>query len=136
MLFLDPHTRELHPHWEDEARRAVASLRLAAGGAADDRRLAELVGELSMKSPEFAALWSRHPVSNCTSGTKVFHHPVVGRFELAFEMLLAGDGSGHRTLLYSAAPGTPDEAALRLLAASTGPVGPPAGAPAAITRMA
>ncbi|MFJ4410495.1 helix-turn-helix transcriptional regulator [Streptomyces sp. NPDC088910] len=118
MLFLDPHTRELHPHWDEEARRAVASLRLAAGEAADDRGFAELVGELSMKSPEFAALWTRHPVSNCTTGTKTFHHPVVGRFDLAFEMLRTGDGSGHRLLLFSAAPGTPDEAALRLLAAS------------------
>lgn len=118
MLFLDPHTRELHPHWDDEARRAVASLRMSAGGAADDRRLAELIGELSMKSPEFAALWSRQSVSNCTSGTKSFHHPVVGRFDLAFEMLRAGDGTAHRLLLYSAAPGTPDEAALRLLAAT------------------
>lgn len=117
MLFLDPHTRELHPQWDDEARRAVSSLRLAAGGAPDDRRLAELIGELTMKSPCFAALWSRHPVGNCTSGTKTFHHPVVGRFDLAFEMLRTGDGSGHRLLLYSAAPGTPDEAALRLLAA-------------------
>ena len=115
LLFLDPHTRELYPHWGEEARRAVSSLRLAAGRNADDRRLAELSGELLMKSPEFAALWSRHPVRNCTSGTKSFHHPLVGTMELAFETLHTADESGHWVLMYSAERGSPAEAGLRLL---------------------
>jgi transcriptional regulator with XRE-family HTH domain len=115
MLFLDPHTRELYTRWDEEAKRSVASLRLVAGRHADDRHLAELVGELSMKSPEFAALWSRHPVLNCTSGTKYFHHPVVGLMELTFEVVRLPDDSGQRILMYSAVPGTPSEAAFRLL---------------------
>nr|ADK54880.1 transcriptional regulator [uncultured soil bacterium] len=119
MLFLDPHTRELYARWDDEAKRAVASLRLVAGRHPDDRHLAELIGELSMKSTEFAALWSRHPVLNCTFGVKYFHHPVVGQLELAFEVVQMPDDSAHRILMYSAEPGTPSEAALRLLGAST-----------------
>jgi hypothetical protein len=115
MLFLDPHTRELYPHWDEEARRAVSSLRLVAGRNADDRRLAELIGELLMKSPEFEALWSRHPVRNCASGTKSFHHPVVGPMELAFETLHTADDSGHWLLMYSAVRGSTAEAGLRLL---------------------
>ncbi|MEV7908244.1 transcriptional regulator, partial [Streptomyces anulatus] len=115
MLFLDPHTRELYARWEEEAKRSVASLRLLAGRHSDDRRLAELVGELTMKSAEFAALWSRHPVHNCASGTKHFHHPLVGPMELSFEMMQMPDGSGQRMLMYSAEPGSPSEAALRLL---------------------
>jgi transcriptional regulator with XRE-family HTH domain len=115
MLFLDPHTRELYACWEEEARRAVASLRLLAGRCADDRRLAELVGELLMKSADFAALWSSHPVRNCTSGVKSFHHPMVGPMELSFETLEMADQSGHRVLMYSAEPGSPSEAGLRLL---------------------
>ncbi|GAA1917992.1 helix-turn-helix transcriptional regulator [Streptantibioticus ferralitis] len=118
LLFLDPHTRELYPRREQETRRAVSSLRLIAGGAPDDRRLAELIGELTMKSPEFAALWSRHPVRNCAFGTKEFHHPLVGEVELAFEMLSLPD-SAQRLMTYSAAPGSAAEAALRLLAAGT-----------------
>ncbi|PRY41788.1 helix-turn-helix protein [Umezawaea tangerina] len=116
MLFLDAHTRELYPHWEDEAKRSVASLRLVAGRHPDDRPFAELIGELCVKSPEFASLWSRHPVLNCTFGSKVFHHPVVGAMELAFEMVQMPDDSAHRILMYSAEPGTPSEAALSLLA--------------------
>lgn len=115
LLFLDSHTRELYPRWDEEARRAVSSLRLVAGGHADDRRLAELIGELLMNSAEFEALWSLHPVRNCTSGTKSFHHPLVGPMDLAFETLHTADDSGHRVLLYSAERGSPAEAGLRLL---------------------
>jgi transcriptional regulator with XRE-family HTH domain len=115
MLFLDPHTRELYARWDEEAKRSVASLRVIAGRHPDDRHLAELIGELSMKSTEFAALWTRHSVLNCTFGTKYFHHPVVGRMELAFEVVQMPDDSAHRILMYSAEPGTPSEAALRLL---------------------
>ena len=39
MLFLDPHTRELYRRWDEEASRAVASLRVAAGRFADDPAL-------------------------------------------------------------------------------------------------
>lgn len=115
LLFLDPHTRELYPRWDEEARRAVASLRLAAGQYSEDRRLAELIGELSMKSAEFAALWSRHPVNGCTFGVKAFHHPTIGPLELSFEMLQVPDDSEHRMLMYSAEAGSSSETALRLL---------------------
>jgi hypothetical protein len=56
-------------------------------------------------------------VLNCTFGVKYFHHPVVGRLELAYEVVQLPDDSGHRILLYSTEPGTPSDAALRLLAA-------------------
>jgi transcriptional regulator with XRE-family HTH domain len=116
MLFLDEHTRELYTDWAGEARRSVASLRLVAGRHPHDRRLAELIGELSVRSKEFSALWAGHSVTSCTFGTKCFHHPTVGPLELSFEVLVAPDDAGHRTILYSAAPGSPAEAALRLLA--------------------
>ncbi|GAA2793611.1 helix-turn-helix transcriptional regulator [Kitasatospora sp. CM 4170] len=117
LLFLDPRTRALYPRWETEARAQVAFLRLAAGRHPNDRQLAELIGELSMKSAEFAALWSGHPVHDCLFGTKELRHPVVGGLALAFEALPLPE-AGHRMLLYSAAPGSSAEAGLRLLAAS------------------
>ncbi len=116
MLFLDAHTRELYARWDEEAARAVASLRLVAGRHREDRALADLVGELSLKSDAFAVLWSRRPVHNCLSGHKRFHHPEVGDLELEFEILHLPDDTGHRILAYTAIPGTPSEAALRLLA--------------------
>jgi len=65
LVFTDAHTRELYPGWQAKARDVVGNLRLAAGQHPDDPLLASLVGELSMKSPEFAALWSDHRVRAC-----------------------------------------------------------------------
>ena len=84
-----------------EAARAVASLRLVAGRFPDDRGLAELVGELAVKSPEFAALWARHPVASCVSGTRRLRHPELGELEVEFQALDLPDGSGQRILTYT-----------------------------------
>jgi transcriptional regulator with XRE-family HTH domain len=118
MLFLDPHTRELYRRWEQEASRSVASLRVVAGRFPDDTALTALIGELAVKSPAFAALWSKHPVEVCSSGTKYLHHPVVGDLDLDYEVLHLPEDEGHRLLTYTAAPGSSHEAALHLLRAS------------------
>ncbi|WP_051223574.1 helix-turn-helix transcriptional regulator [Conexibacter woesei] len=115
MLFLDAHTRELYRDWTTEATRAIASLRLVVGRFPDDRLLEELVGELSVRSDAFAALWGRQAVANCISGTKLLHHPEVGDLDLEFQALQLPDDSGQRLLTYVAAPASPSEAALTLL---------------------
>ncbi|HWS52269.1 MAG TPA: helix-turn-helix transcriptional regulator [Microbacterium sp.] len=117
MLFRDPHTRDLYIDWEVEAEVAVASMRYAAAKYADDHHLAALVGELSLKSPEFASLWARHSVRLCTSGTKRFRHPAVGELELDYEVLHLPEGNGQRILAHTARPGSPSQAALSLLSA-------------------
>ncbi|MCZ2839609.1 helix-turn-helix transcriptional regulator [Modestobacter sp. VKM Ac-2985] len=114
MLFLDPHTRELHTEWAGEARRAVASLRLTAGQHPGDPALTALIGDLAVRSSEFAALWARHPVQSCTDGTKRYRHPTVGPLELAFTMTTTAD-NGHRLLMLSAAPDSASADALALL---------------------
>ncbi|UUU31711.1 helix-turn-helix transcriptional regulator [Streptomyces sp. CA-210063] len=115
MLFLDARYRDLHAHRSEEAALSVASLRVIAGRHPDDRALAELVGQLAVRSAEFAALWSRHPVRTCTSGVKHLRHPRVGPLTLTFENLLVPGTSGHRLIAYTAEPGSPSEAALGLL---------------------
>ncbi|MER6979648.1 helix-turn-helix transcriptional regulator [Streptomyces carpinensis] len=128
MLFLDEHYRTLYPHWEEEAQLAVASLRLVAGRHPDDRRLAELVGRLTVQCDEFASRWARHPVRTCTSGTKQLRHPLVGVMDLSFENLVIPGTSGQRLIAYTAEPGSPSDAALRLLGSVTAPLSE--GAPA------
>lgn len=113
MLFLDDATRSLYPHWRAEAGRAVASLRLLSGRFADNTELAALVGELALKSPEFATMWADHPVENCMSGRKTLDHPQLGSLEVWFEVLTMPDDSGHRILTYAAEPGS--EAAVGLV---------------------
>ena len=118
LLFLDEPTRALYPAWATEASRAVASLRLLSGRFADDPLLASLIGELTLKSPEFATMWAEHPVENCMSGAKRINHPLVGELELDFEVLSMPDDSGHRLLTYTAPPASSAGAALSRLLAS------------------
>lgn len=118
MLFLDPHTIELYRDWSAEAALAVASLRYVAGLFPSDRRISDLVGELSVRSTEFAGLWAGHTVRLCTSGSKVFQHPELGTFALDYEVLHLPEGDGQRILMYTAAPDSPAESALRLLTAT------------------
>jgi len=117
MLFLDRHTRELYADWAEEASRAIASLRLVAGRFADDRAITDLVGELSVASDDFARLWAKHPVQNCTSGTKRLNHPEVGTLEVGFEVLHLPDAPGHRVMTYAAVEGSAAHRALALLSA-------------------
>ncbi|MFE2218986.1 helix-turn-helix transcriptional regulator [Streptomyces canus] len=131
MLFLDEQYRELYRNWDDQAQLAVAALRLVAGRHPDDRSLAELIGQLTMNSDEFASLWAQHPVRTCTSGVKHLRHPLVGAMELSFENLVIPGTSGQRLIAYTAEPGSPSEAALRLLGSATAPV---AQDPAAVRR--
>lgn len=116
MLFLDSHTRELYANWDEEASRAVASLRLVAGRYTDDRNLTDLIGELCIASDDFARLWAKHPVHNCMSGTKRLNHPQVGTLDVGFEMLHLPDAPGHRIMTYTAVEGTSAQQSLALLA--------------------
>ena len=49
--------------------------------------LTELIGELTTRSETFSALWATHNVRWHTTGTKHFHHRVVGDLSLAYEGL-------------------------------------------------
>lgn len=119
LLFLDEHTFDLYVDWPDEAALAVTSLRYVAAQFTDDRCLAELVGELSMNSTEFARLWAGHDVRLCTSGSKRFRHPEIGELELGYEVLHLPEGNGQRILTHTAEPGSASFAALRLLTSTT-----------------
>lgn len=119
MIFTDPHSRSLHREWEYEATLAVASLRYVNGRRPEDPALTDLVGRLSLCSNDFARIWADQPVQLCTRGVKRFHHPVVGRLDLTFEVFHAPENDGHRLLVHYAEPGSTDDAALKLLASST-----------------
>lgn len=118
MLFRDPHIRDLYRNWHEEAALSVASMRFVAAQFKDDRELAELIGELTLNSPDFASLWAKHPVRRCVSGVKKFRHPEVGDFDLTFEVLHLPDANGQRILTHTAEPGSPAAAALDLLRAA------------------
>jgi transcriptional regulator with XRE-family HTH domain len=115
LAFLDPSVRERFVDWPGQARETVACLRYLAGQHPGDRELTELIGELSVHSDEFASLWSRHRVRSCAFGTLNLRHPTLGVITVSEESLELPDDDGQRLLLYTAAPGSPSEAALHLL---------------------
>lgn len=115
-IFLNHQAADFFPRWEGVASDAVAVLRAAAGRDPYDRRLCDLIGELSTRSEEFRARWAAHNVKFHRTGEKALHHPVVGDLVLAYEALELPGDSGRRILAYTAEPGSPSEAALNLLA--------------------
>ena len=97
----------------------AAALRASVGTDLDDPRLTELVGELSLKSPEFRRLWARQDVRNKTTGRKQYRNPLVGDLTLGYDTLEISGADGQLLVVYSAEPGSRDEQALRLLATAS-----------------
>ena len=114
-MFLEPAMRDLAVDWPGSARETAAYLRMATSDQPDDPRLAELVGELSIKSPEFAEMWAAHPVAECTHGVHEYDHPLVGRLTLTSESLRVPDDPSQRLLFFGATPGSDSAERLRLL---------------------
>jgi transcriptional regulator with XRE-family HTH domain len=115
-LFLDPAAPAFYPDWERQAQDVVAMLRTEAGHSPHDKALSNLIGELSTRSEHFRTWWAAHNVRFHRTGTKRFHHPVVGDLTLTYEALDLAADSGLRISAYSAEPGTPSDDALKLLA--------------------
>jgi transcriptional regulator with XRE-family HTH domain len=115
-LFLHPAARDLYADWDNQIRGCVARLRALAGTDPDAPDLAALVGELLVKSPDFARLWERYDVTTRTAAQKkTFHHPHVGTITLHFQGMQLEGTPGQRLGAYTAEPGTPDYDAMILL---------------------
>jgi transcriptional regulator with XRE-family HTH domain len=115
-VFLDPVARERYLDWRVVARETVASLRMDAGRHPDDPQLAALIGELTMRSPDFAEWWADHDVKVLSHGTKRYHHPIVGDLTISYEALPVPDAVDQTLFIYTAEPGSTSEQALQLLA--------------------
>ena len=115
-MFLDPHATEFFRDWDTVANDTVALLRAEAGHDPHDRRLSDLVGELSTRSDNFRGWWAAHDVRIHTTGVKLLHHPVVGDLDLPFESFPVPTDPSQSLLVYTAEPGSPSQDALDLLA--------------------
>jgi transcriptional regulator with XRE-family HTH domain len=117
--FLDPAAYEFYPDWDFMADVMVNNLRTEAGRDPYDRDLSDLVGELSTRSEEFRVRWAKHNVRLHRTGTKRFHHPVVGDLDVGYETLPLPADPGLALTVYSPEPATPSADALSLLASWT-----------------
>jgi transcriptional regulator with XRE-family HTH domain len=115
-VFLDPHAPDFYVDWDDVANDAVAVLRSEAGRNPDDKRLSDLVGELSTKSDAFRQRWAAHNVRYHDRGTKRLHHHVVGDLTLEFEAMELSADTGLTMFAYTAEPGSKSAESLNLLA--------------------
>jgi transcriptional regulator with XRE-family HTH domain len=114
--FLDPRATGFYPDWNRVAADTVTQLRAEAGRSPDDRELRELIGELTTRSQQFSAVWATHNVRWHTTGTKRYHHPVVGDLTLAYEAMALAADPGRTLITFTAEPGSPSQQALTFLA--------------------
>jgi transcriptional regulator with XRE-family HTH domain len=122
--FLDPAARRFYADWDLAADITVAILRTEAGRNPADKGLHDLVGELSTRSDHFRTRWGAHNVRQHGTGTKRFHHAIVGDLELAYEGLELVAEPGLTLTIYTAQPSSPSHDALRLLASWAATEGP------------
>jgi transcriptional regulator with XRE-family HTH domain len=115
-LFLDPGRREVFPDYDAVAGDLVANLRAEAGRHPGDPHLAQLVGDLSVRSETFARLWAGQTVREKAHGRKRVRHPLVGELDLRYEALRLPDDPDQVVMAYTAEPGSPSEQGLALLA--------------------
>ncbi|NHC16118.1 helix-turn-helix transcriptional regulator [Motilibacter deserti] len=115
-VLLDPDARAAYLDWRSVAADVVGTLRLYAGRHPDDPQLNELVGELTLQSPEFRRWWDDHRVHERTHGTKRMHHPQIGDITISYEALALPGDPDQTLFVYTTDPGSASQDNLRLLA--------------------
>jgi transcriptional regulator with XRE-family HTH domain len=116
LIFTDPRMRALYPDWEGLARSVISYIRMEAARNPDDPRLAELIGELSIRDREFRQWWAGHDVAFKRRGARTYNHPVVGEITLEWDTLTSDAEPDQQLIVYTAEPGSTSEQALRILA--------------------
>ena len=106
--------------WTDDEAIAftwstVADLRAAYARYPADPGVQGLVTEMLGASPRFAQMWQAHDVESRRPLVKRIDHPSAGPLEFECQVLYIPDTS-QRLITYCAAPGSPTQAAFRLLA--------------------
>lgn len=104
--------RAMHFKWEHDVRDAVAALRMDAAQDPEDPRLAQLLGELSVRDQDFRTWWAEHQVNGSRYGTKYYQHPTVGVLTLDCDTWDSPDGSGQRLMVLTAEEQSPSDDAL------------------------
>jgi len=114
-LFTVDAARELYADWAATASTVVAELRRYAGVHSQDPKLADLVGDLAVRDPDFRHWWAEHDVYQREHGTKRYHHPVVGDLELGYEAFTPIGETGLVFGIHTVEPHSPSAEALTLL---------------------
>ena len=103
LCMLHPAFRDFYQDRERVIREAIADLRAAWAAHPDDAALADLIGELTSGSAEFARFWDLRDVSVKGQGQKPLLHPKVGPLTVDFEVFTPLQDQGQRLVIYRAA---------------------------------
>jgi hypothetical protein len=88
---------------------------VSSGQYPDDPQLSDLIGELSVKSAEFATMWARHRVKSGTEAAVYeMRHPLVGTMTVTQHTLRLE--RGQHLVLATTEIGSASHAAMTLLA--------------------
>ncbi|MEU9186342.1 helix-turn-helix transcriptional regulator [Streptomyces sp. NPDC048484] len=122
-LLLHPEADQTCPNRAATVAELTAMLRTQVAADPGHPRAVGLIGELAVRSDEFAALWARHDVEGTTRGQMRVKHPLVGELKLDWDAYPLPGGPGPMLIVYTAEEGGPDAERLQLLAGLvTGPV--------------
>ncbi len=113
-LFDDESGRLHCADWESTALDYIGMLRAAVAADPGHPRAVAVVGELSIRSPEFRGLWARHDVRESVHGAKVIHHPRVGDIAMEWDAYPLPGSPGPVMVVFTPQPGPADDK-LRLL---------------------
>jgi hypothetical protein len=115
-IFLNSRATDFFRDWDQVANDTVATLRAEAGRDRYDRRLTDLIGELSTRSEDFRRRWAAHNVRIHSTGVKLLHHPIVGDLDLPFETFPLTAAPSQLLVSYTPEPGSHSQTSLNLLA--------------------
>jgi transcriptional regulator with XRE-family HTH domain len=116
LVFRDTWCRAFYRDWTTKAEGIVGLLRHNAGKDPDNTALSDLIGELTVHSPEFSALWSKHVVRPCGVQTVPLYHPQVGELTVTQQALSSVAAPQQVVVVATAEPASPSEQTLRMLA--------------------
>jgi transcriptional regulator with XRE-family HTH domain len=123
-LLLHPDADQACPDRAATLAELIAVLRIQITAYPDDPRAAQLVGELAVRSTEFATLWARHDVQEPARGRMRIIHPLVGELVLDWDAYPMPGAPGPILLVCTAEESSIDAERLQLLASLVDAPGP------------
>ena len=100
-MFGYPAIRAALPHWESDARFALAVFRMDIARAGGSPEAIALAAELQATSADFRRMWAENDVSTHWVGQKHFAHPVVGPITLETSAYSVGGADGLTMVLFT-----------------------------------
>ena len=105
-IFLDSRALDYYVDWTLACSLTAAMLRYQAGRDPLNPELTALIGELSMRSPQFRRDWADQDVHEHRTGTKVYRHPEVGEVEVTYDVFAMPGEPGLSITTYTAEEGS------------------------------